>query len=103
MIFMAQRVGQSKPDPRAPLFMLSHPRGGSMQFHHCNAVASNPAYQEPKTFEHDCESDLGDLGAPIFDAATGAVVGMHLSRDYYSGRRLATHSVDLANWIGDQQ
>ncbi len=98
-----QRVGQTQPDPRAPLFMLSHPRGGTMQFHHCNAVAVDPAYLPPKAFEHTCASDLGDLGAPIFDAATGAVVGMHLAHEYATGRRFATHSVDLANWIGDQQ
>jgi hypothetical protein len=98
-----QRVGRAVPDSRAPLFMLSHPRGGTMQFHHCNAVDRDPAYLPAKAFEHTCASDLGDLGAPIFDGATGAVVGMHLSHELSSGRRFATTSLDLANWIGDQQ
>ena len=98
-----QPVGKALPDPRAPLYMLSYPRGESMKLHHCNAVAQDPAYLPPKAFEHTCESDFGDLGAPIFDAATGAVVGLHLSKELSTGRRFATHSLDLANWIGDQQ
>ncbi|MGP6086076.1 trypsin-like peptidase domain-containing protein [Antarctobacter jejuensis] len=98
-----QPVGKALPDPRAPLFMLSYPRGESMKFTHCNAVAQDPAYLPEKAFEHTCESDFGDLGAPIFDAATGAVVGLHLSKERSTGRRFATHSLDLANWIGDQQ
>ncbi|WP_417205311.1 trypsin-like serine peptidase [Antarctobacter sp.] len=98
-----QRVGKAVPDPRSPLFMLSHPRGGSMQFQHCGAVATDPAYLPAKTFEHTCQSDYGDLGAPIFDAATGAVVGLHLSHELSTGRRFAQQTLDLANWIGDQQ
>lgn len=98
-----QRVGQATPDPRAPLYMLSFPRGGSMQMQHCSAVATDPAYLPAKSFEHNCPSDYGDLGAPIFDAATGAVVGLHLSHELSTGRRFAQNMIDLANWIGDQQ
>ncbi|MBT56397.1 MAG: hypothetical protein CMF72_23755 [Mameliella sp.] len=98
-----QRVGKAIPDPRSPLYMLSHPRGESMQFQHCGAVYSDPAYLPAKTFEHSCQSDFGDLGAPIFDAATGAVVGLHLSHQLSTGRRFAQQTLDLANWIGDQQ
>lgn len=98
-----QSVGKALPDPRAPLYMLSFPHGESMQMHHCSAIAQDPAYLPPKAFEHNCYSDFGDLGAPIFDAATGAVVGLHLSKERSTGRRFATHSLDLANWIGDQQ
>ncbi len=98
-----QPVGKALPHPQAPLYMLSYPRGESMKFHHCNAVAQDPAYLPEKAFEHTCESDFGDLGAPIFDAATGAIVGLHLSKERSTGRRFATHSLDLANWIGDQQ
>lgn len=98
-----QRVGKAVPDHRAPLFMLSHPRGEAMQFQHCSAVETDPAYLPAKTFEHTCQSDYGDLGAPIFDAATGAVVGLHLSHELSTGRRFALQSIDLANWIGDQQ
>ncbi|WP_323770268.1 trypsin-like peptidase domain-containing protein [Antarctobacter sp.] len=98
-----QRVGKAVPDHRSPLFMLSHPRGGSMQFQHCGAVPTDPAYLPAKTFEHTCQSDYGDLGAPIFDAATGAVVGLHLSHELSTGRRFAQQTLDLANWIGDQQ
>ncbi|MBY6114490.1 trypsin-like peptidase domain-containing protein [Mameliella alba] len=98
-----QRVGQTTPDPRSPLYMLSFPRGGSMQIQHCGALPTDPAYLPAKSFEHNCQSDYGDLGAPIFDAGTGAVVGLHLSHELSTGRRFALHSVDLANWIGDQQ
>lgn len=98
-----QRVGQERPDPRAPLYMLSHPRGGSMQIQHCNSVPIDPAYATARTFEHGCQSDYGDLGAPIYDAATGAVVGLHLSQQLSTGRRFATGMTDLANWIGEQQ
>ena len=98
-----QRVGKALPDPRSPLFMLSHPRGEAMQFQHCAAKHTGYAYQPAKTFEHSCQSDYGDLGAPIFDAATGAVVGLHLSQELSTGRRFALQSLDLANWIGDQQ
>lgn len=98
-----QRVGQALPDSRAPLFMLSFPRGGSMAMQHCSSVDTDPAYLPEKTFEHSCLSDYGDLGAPIFDAVTGAVVGMHLSHELSTGRRFATPMLDLANWIGTQQ
>lgn len=98
-----QRVGQALPDPRAPLFMLSYPRGGSMALQHCGAVDTDPAYLPEKTFEHTCLSESGDLGAPIFDGATGAVVGIHLSHELSTGRRFATPMLDLANWIGTQQ
>ncbi|SMX45315.1 trypsin-like peptidase domain-containing protein [Maliponia aquimaris] len=98
-----QRVGQALPDPRAPLFMLSYPRGGTMALQHCGAQDTDPAYLPEKTFEHSCLSESGDLGAPIFDATTGAVVGMHLSHELSTGRRFATPMLDLANWIGTQQ
>ena len=74
-----------------------------MALQHCGALDTDPAYLPEKSFEHTCLSDYGDLGAPIFDAVTGAVVGMHLSHELPTGRRFATPMLDLSNWIGTQQ
>lgn len=96
------RVGQKTPDPDSALWMLSHPRGGPMQFSHCTVESLKGLDLPEKVYAHDCDGGLGATGAPIFDARTGAVVGLHVYHDRAYGMRFASEVVDLANWIADQ-
>ncbi len=71
-------MADAPPEVGTSLFSIYFPQGGA------KSVTGSPCQVlevEATSFVHDCDTAGGTSGAPLVSAASGRVVGMHLSRE----------------------
>lgn len=69
---------QSRVVPRTPLTILSHPENLPLRWSRlCRALPFVSASDVPSAFHHQCDTNPGSSGAPIYDARTMKLVGIH--------------------------
>lgn len=76
--FTPATLGVAEPQVGQDLFIVHHPAGLAQMLSIKDCFVSAPGDQHG-AFLHGCWTAGGSSGAPIFDDASGAVVGIHLS------------------------
>ncbi len=96
--FEADRVARLQagaPETGTVLFLAAHPRGAAMQISATETCHVMPPLKDNAALIHGCATGEGSSGGALFHAASGEIVGLHLSSDRNEGHGLGAASVAI--------